>query len=127
MTQNTKTSLAQWREAAVINADALRSGGETGDLELSRLRRAIATWGFFELQEHGVDQHRLQALFAAQRAFFALPDAQKLSLSRTATNARGSNPGARTQNAVDAKELLDIGPQPAPTAHAYAPVNLVAA
>ena len=43
MTQNTKTSLSQWREAAVINAGALRSGGEAGDLELSRLRRAVAT------------------------------------------------------------------------------------
>ena len=126
MTRNTNTSLSQWRQAAVINAEALRRGGEAGDLELSRLRQAVAKWGFFELQGHGVDHQHLHALFAAQRAFFALPYPQKLSLSRTATNARGYNPGELTKNAVDAKEILDFGHKPDPTADDNAPVNVVA-
>ena len=126
MTRNTKTSLSKWRQAAVINAEALRRGGEAGDLELSRLRQAVAKWGFFELQGHGVDHQHLHALFAAQRAFFTLPYPQKLSLSRTATNARGYNPGELTKNAVDAKEILDFGHKPDPTADDNAPVNVVA-
>ena len=110
----------------MINAEALRRGGEAGDLELSRLRQAVAKWGFFELQGHGVDHQHLHALFAAQRAFFTLPYPQKLSLSRTATNARGYNPGELTKNAVDAKEILDFGHKPDPTADDNAPVNVVA-
>ena len=81
MTQSAKTSYSRWREAAVINAEVIRSGGEAGALELSRLQQAAATWGFFELHGHGVDHQSLQALFSAQRAFFALPEAQKLTAS----------------------------------------------
>jgi|TARA_B110000971_G_scaffold218172_1_gene256460 isopenicillin N synthase-like dioxygenase len=126
MTQHVTRSLSQWREAAMINADALRSGGEIGDFELARLRHAVAKWGFFELHGHGVEQRHVQALFAAQRAFFALPDAQKLSLRRTAINARGYNPGELTKNALDAKEILDFGHKPDPKAEDNAPVNVVA-
>tara|TARA_B110001469_G_C9465626_1_gene234293 strand:+ start:204 stop:560 length:357 start_codon:yes stop_codon:yes gene_type:complete len=91
--KQTKTSFSQWREAAVLDARALRGNGEVRERELQRLRQALESLGFFELQGHGIEHERMQDLFAAQRAFFALPDVQKNSLHRTLTDARGYNPG----------------------------------
>ena len=93
--------------------------------EIQRLRQAVARWGFFELHNHGVDHQYRQDLFAAQRAFFALPDSQKRSLQRTAINARGYNSGELTKNRLDAKEIFDVGHKPDPLAADDALVNRV--
>lgn len=126
MIEHSKKPFSEWRDVAVFDARVLRGSGGARDQELQRLRQAVERWGFFELQGHGVEHQRRQDLFAAQRGFFALPDAEKLSLRRTAVNARGYNPGELTKNSLDAKEILDIGHKPDPTAADDALVNRVA-
>jgi isopenicillin N synthase-like dioxygenase len=125
MSEPSTAPFSEWREAAVFDAEVLRGSGAARDRELQRLRQAVERWGFFELQGHGIGTQHMQALFAAQRAFFALPDAQKLSLRRTETNARGYNPRELTKNQIDAKEVLDFGHKPDPAADDDAPVNRV--
>lgn len=126
MIEHAKKPLSEWREAAVFDARVLRGSGEARDRELRRLRQVVERWGFFELQRHGIEHQCMHDLFAAQRAFFALPEAQKLSLGRTAINARGYNSGELTKNSLDAKEILDLGHKPDPTAEDDALVNRVA-
>jgi isopenicillin N synthase-like dioxygenase len=108
MSEPSTAPFSKWREVAVFDARVLRSGGEARDRELRRLRQAVERWGFFELQGHGIETQHMHALFAAQRAFFALPDAQKLRLRRTETNARGYTPRELTKNQIDAKEILEL-------------------
>ena len=111
-----KKAFPEWREGAVFDARLLRGRGDVRDREIRRLGQAVERWGFFELQNHGIDPQCRQELFAAQRAFFALPDAQKRRLQRTALNARGYNPGELTKNRLDAKEIFDVGHKPDPLA-----------
>ena len=125
MSEPSTAPFSEWREAVVFDAEVLRGNGEVRDRELQRLLQAVERWGFFELQGHGIETQHMKALFAAQRAFFALPDAQKLSLRRTETNARGYNPRELTKNQIDAKEILDFGHKPDPAADDDAPVNRV--
>jgi isopenicillin N synthase-like dioxygenase len=126
MIERCKNSFPEWREAAVFDARVFRGSGEVRDRELQRLRRAVERWGFFELQGHGIEHQRIHDLFTAQRDFFALSSEQKLSLRRTAINSRGYNPGELTKNSLDAKEILDLGHKPDPTAEDDALVNRVA-
>lgn len=126
MTEQPKSSFPEWREAAIFDARVFRESGELRDRELQRLRQAVQRWGFFELQGHGIEQSCTADLFAASRAFFALPKEQKLSLRRTAVNSRGYNPGELTKNSLDAKEILDLGHKPDPRAADDALVNRVA-
>ena len=123
--KQSKTSFPEWRETAVFDARILRSSGKVRDREFQRLREAVERWGFFELHNHGIDHRCRQDLFAAQRAFFALPGAQKRSLHRTAINARGYNAGELTKNRLDAKEIFDVGHKPDPLAADDALVNRV--
>ncbi len=126
MIDSPENAFPEWREAAVFDARIFRGSGEARDHELQRLRQAAERWGFFELQGHGIEHQCIQDLFAAQRAFFALPSEQKLSLRRTAINSRGYNPGELTKNSLDAKEILDLGHKPDPAAEDDALVNRVA-
>ncbi len=119
-------SFPEWRQSAVFNAELLRGRGLARDRELQRLAQVVARWGFFELRGHGIEHHARQALFAAQRAFFTLPKAEKLSLQRSATNARGYNPAELTKNRVDAKEIFDFGHKPDPNLADDALANRVA-
>ena len=125
MIEHPANSFPEWREAAVFDARVFRDSGELRDRELQRLRQAVERWGFFELQGHGIERQCIQDFFAAQRAFFALPSEQKLSLRRTAINSRGYNPGELTKNSLDAKEILDLGHKPDPAAQDDALVNRV--
>lgn len=126
MIEQANTALSTWREEAVLDASLLRGTGAARDREMQRLRYAAENWGFFELQGHAIEEQRMQDLFAAQRAFFALPDDEKLSLGRTAINARGYNPRELTKNSVDAKEILDFGHKPDSGAADDAFINRVA-
>ena len=125
MIEHPTNSFPEWREAAVFDARVFRDSGELRDRELQRLRQAVERWGFFELQGHSIERQCIQDFFAAQRAFFALPSEQKLSLRRTAINSRGYNPGELTKNSLDAKEILDLGHKPDPAAQDDALVNRV--
>jgi isopenicillin N synthase-like dioxygenase len=117
---------ASLRSIPVLDFQHLVAGGAVRAAAVDALARAAAEWGFLELRGHGVPPVHREKLFRLQRAFFALPDADKMALVRTEENARGYNPGEFTKNRRDAKEIFDFGHKPDPSAPDDAPVNRVA-
>ena len=107
----------------VIDARDLAPSAPNRGQALETLRDAAARWGFFQLIGHGVPEAERRDLFRAEADFFALPEADKLALSRCADNPRGYNPGEFTKNRRDAKEILDFGHKPDPDAADDTPVN----
>jgi isopenicillin N synthase-like dioxygenase len=96
----------------VVDVQALYAGGRVRAGAVDALGRAAAEWGFFQIVGHGVPDAHRQRLLRAQSAFFALPEARKEAVIRTADNPRGWNPGEFTKNRRDAKELYDWGQGP---------------
>jgi isopenicillin N synthase-like dioxygenase len=121
MTQQHPTSLP------VI--DLSLSDGTPADRErLHRDLRAAATGvGFFQLTGHGVTPAETAALTSAMRAFFALPEADRLAVSNlNSPHFRGytRTGDERTGGRRDWRDQLDIGPElpphvPAPGEPAY--------
>lgn len=109
----------------VIDVQSLMAPGRVRDGAVAAIGRAAAEWGFFQIVGHGVPTTHRERLFRAQAAFFALPDAEKQRVIRSADNARGWNPGEFTKNRRDAKELFDFGHQPDRDAPPDAAVNRV--
>lgn len=105
----------------VISLEKLRRpvGDRVREDEIARLREVTHTIGFFHLADHGVPADLERRLFAATKAFFALPEEKKEEIS----NLR--NPHYRgyarlgdeyTQGLVDWREQIDYGPhRPAET------------
>jgi isopenicillin N synthase-like dioxygenase len=90
----------------------------------ARLRDITHEVGFFYLVGHGIDEHLISQVQAAARAFFALPEADKLSVAMiNSPHFRGYNRlgGEFTNGQVDWREQIDIGPerQPVPGADGY--------
>ncbi|MEU5382284.1 isopenicillin N synthase family dioxygenase [Kitasatospora cineracea] len=121
MTQQHPTSLP------VI--DLSLADGTPADRErLHRDLRAAATGvGFFQLTGHGVTPAETAALTSAMRAFFALPEADRLAVSNlNSPHFRGytRTGDERTGGRRDWRDQLDIGPElpphvPAPGEPAY--------
>lgn len=107
----------------VIDARDLGESSPDRARTLATLRDAAGRRGFFQLVGHGVPENERQDLFRAQAAFFDLPEAERMALSRCADNPRGYNPGEFTRNRRDAKEIFDFGHKPDPDAADDAPVN----
>jgi isopenicillin N synthase-like dioxygenase len=91
-----------------------------------RLRQICHEVGFFRLVDHGVDRSFLHDYFAALRAFFALPEADKARIDKLNSPwFRGwERVGAElTDNRVDHREQVDVwselDPQPADVEPAY--------
>jgi isopenicillin N synthase-like dioxygenase len=81
---------------------------------LAELREAAHEVGFFYLSGHGVAPELLRDLMQAARAFFSLPDADKLSIEMVnSPHFRGYNRVAseRTRGRPDWREQIDIGPE----------------
>jgi isopenicillin N synthase-like dioxygenase len=81
---------------------------------LGDLRRAARDTGFFYLTGHGIPEADFDRVFAVSRAFFALPEAAKLSVQMVKSpHFHGYNrAGAEiTRNARDWREQFDIGPE----------------
>lgn len=81
------------------------------------IRWALANAGFMYVRNHGTDPALVEATFDATRAFFDLPDTDKMALhvSRSGTTLRGyiepfgeNTDPTRTK---DLKEAYDIGPE----------------
>ena len=77
---------------------------------LAALDRACRDWGFFQVTGHGIAQDLLDATHARMREFFALPEADKRAVERTASNAWGYYDRELTKNVRDWKEIFDVGP-----------------
>lgn len=81
------------------------------------LREATHTAGFFYLVGHGIDPTLPSRLLGTARDFFALPEAEKLSIENTLSpHFRGyTRVGAElTQGKVDWREQIDVGPEREP-------------
>ncbi len=79
---------------------------------LADVRHAAREFGFFYLIGHGIPQQRIDGVLAAARGFFALPEADKLSIQMIRSGQfRGYNrAGAEhTRGQQDWREQVDFG------------------
>ncbi|HET9658620.1 MAG TPA: 2-oxoglutarate and iron-dependent oxygenase domain-containing protein [Kineosporiaceae bacterium] len=97
------------------DVEGANSGAEAARRRLLDVARGT---GGFLLTGHGLDETTADALFAAARRFFALPDEQKLQIENVnSPHFRGYTRvgGELTAGAVDWREQLDVGAEkPAP-------------
>jgi isopenicillin N synthase-like dioxygenase len=96
--------------------DFARLDGETNERKafLDDLRTAARTAGFFYLKGHGIDQSLIDDVLAVSRRFFALPEADKLSIEMVnSPHFRGYNRTGQeyTRGQRDWREQVDIGPE----------------
>ena len=87
------------------------------------LRRAFEATGFAVVEDHGLDQERIDAATAAAKAFFALPDAEKRRWHVPGqAGARGYTPfgveTAKGNSRPDLKEFWHLG-RDLPEGHRY--------
>ena len=92
---------------------ATRSSGEAdADARVGRdLKAALATWGAFELVDHGVPADTIASAFAAEARFFALPLETRMQI-RIDKHNRGYVPMHQTVypgNRPDLKESFNLG------------------
>ncbi len=86
---------------------------------IAALTRILHSHGFFYLTGHGVDQELIDAVLSVSKRFFALPEADKLSIEMVKSpHFRGYNrAGAeRTRGAADWREQVDINTEGEPVA-----------
>lgn len=92
---------------------ALLQGHEADRQQIhTQLSKAAREVGFFYLTNHGIDPHLLAAVQQVSRAFFALPQAEKLSVQMAQSpHFRGYNlEGSEiTRSQPDYREQFDIG------------------
>ena len=99
----------------VIDVHALRRGSAAQRQAVAaKLGQACETHGFFYITGHGIDPDLIDAVFAASRAFFDLPEARKNALDKRHSPCnRGYEPlRAQTLEAgapPDLKESFYIG------------------
>ncbi len=83
---------------------------DTDATVLQQVHEACVDWGFFQVVGHSVPPELIDATHASMRAFFALPDADKRGIERTATNSWGFYDRELTKNRRDWKQVFDVGP-----------------
>jgi isopenicillin N synthase-like dioxygenase len=107
----------------VLDFSRLSDGPDAVAAFRDDLRRATHEVGFFYLTGTGVDDLALR-LERVARAFFALPEADKLAIENVnSPHFRGYTRigGERTQGQVDWREQIDIGPERAAVTDPGAP------
>jgi isopenicillin N synthase-like dioxygenase len=80
------------------------------DAAVDRVHDACVDWGFFQVVGHAFSADLIAAMHTNMRAFFALPDADKRAIERTATNSWGYYDRELTKNRRDWKQVFDTGP-----------------
>jgi isopenicillin N synthase-like dioxygenase len=75
---------------------------------------AAATFGFFQVVDHGIAPELIQRVWDQTAAFFGQAIDDKRRLLRSKENSRGYYDRELTKNARDLKEVLDIGHVPFP-------------
>ena len=78
---------------------------------VAQIRDACATWGFFQVVNHGVTPEALARFDDAMVRFFGAPGAVKEAVRRTETNSKGWYDDELTKQRVDWKEGYDVGAQ----------------
>ncbi|MGW2030498.1 isopenicillin N synthase family dioxygenase [Streptomyces sp. NPDC001811] len=109
MTTHTVTSYDQ---LPIIDLSAADGDPQARALLQSQLHSAAHDVGFFQLVGHGVTRAETDALLTAMRAFFALPEADRLALDNVGSpHFRGytRTGDERTGGARDWRDQLDIG------------------
>ncbi|TDW28681.1 isopenicillin N synthase family dioxygenase [Cryobacterium psychrophilum] len=96
--------------------DLSRLNGGDADAEAFRveLREATHNFGFFYLTGHGVPAGLIERVLGCARAFFALPEADKMAIENLQSpHFRGYTRvgGELTKGIVDWREQIDIGPE----------------
>ncbi|WP_336645266.1 isopenicillin N synthase family dioxygenase [Microbacterium sp. USHLN186] len=98
----------------ILDLSQLDAGAEAAARFRADLRAATRDVGFFYLTGTGISTDLEQRLHRAARAFFALPDHDKLAIENVKSpHFRGYTRigGERTKGAVDWREQIDIGPE----------------
>ncbi|WP_330236083.1 isopenicillin N synthase family dioxygenase [Streptomyces sp. NBC_00566] len=101
-----------YAQLPIIDLSAADRGPEERARFHARLHSAAHDVGFFQLTGHGVTQAETDALTSAMRAFFALPEADRLALDNiNSPHFRGytRTGDERTGGARDWRDQLDIG------------------
>lgn len=109
MTTHTVTSYDQ---LPIIDLSAADGDPQARALLHAQLHSAAHDVGFFQLVGHGVTRAETEALLTAMRAFFALPEADRLALDNVGSpHFRGytRTGDERTGGARDWRDQLDIG------------------
>jgi len=96
--------------------DLSRLDGSAADADAFRvdLREATHNFGFFYLTGHGVPADLIDRVMSTARAFFALPEADKMAIENLQSpHFRGYTRigGELTRGVVDWREQIDIGPE----------------
>ncbi len=97
----------QFTEIPIVDLSALDGRPALAD----EVREICHEVGFFVVTHHGVDRALVDGVFDAMRAFFALPEADKLLIDkRNSRHFRGWEPvGAEsTNNRPDIREQIDL-------------------
>jgi len=98
----------------VLDLSDLDRGEASAASFRTRLREATRDQGFLYLVGHGIDPDLQSRVHGLARAFFALPEADKLAIENVGSpHFRGYTRvgGERTEGAVDWREQIDIGPE----------------
>ena len=116
MTYSATTS--SYLQLPIIDLSAADRGPEARALLHAQLHSAAHDVGFFQLVGHGVGKEEMGRLDSAMRAFFALPEAERLALDKWWRIVEGSGlyPGRRPESywtprlaAVCGLRPVDIG------------------
>ncbi|MFI0846845.1 isopenicillin N synthase family dioxygenase [Mesorhizobium sp. IMUNJ 23232] len=100
------------RIVPVLDLSRLEPGASERRTFLADLRSAARDVGFFYLSGHGIPNDQIDVLLAAARRFFALAEAEKLSIGMVnSSQFRGYTRagGEFTKGKADWREQLDIG------------------
>ncbi|MEU4033377.1 isopenicillin N synthase family dioxygenase [Streptomyces collinus] len=111
MTTHTATT-PSYAQLPIIDLSAADRGPQARALLHAQLHSAAHDVGFFQLVGHGVTPAETDALLTAMRAFFDLPEADRLALDNVnSPHFRGYTRigDERTQGARDWRDQLDIG------------------
>ncbi len=105
-------------EAAPLELPALRMSDGDDPSTAGEFRRALREvthdMGFFYLTDHGIDLDLMREIIEVSREFFALPEAEKLSIEMVnSPYFRGYNRvgGELTEGKIDGREQIDIAPE----------------
>ncbi len=101
----------------LIDFSLFSEEGESRETFLLQLRTAARDIGFFYLKGHGIDKQLLSDVQQASRAFFALPEEQKLAVGMiNSPHFRGYNRAASeiTRGQPDWREQFDLGAERQP-------------
>ncbi|MCC5478642.1 isopenicillin N synthase family oxygenase [Streptomyces sp. JA03] len=109
---HTTTATPSYDQLPIIDLSAAGQGPRARARLHAQLHSAAHDVGFFQLVGHGVTRAETDALLTAMRAFFALPEADRLALDNVnSPHFRGytRTGDERTAGARDWRDQLDIG------------------